>query len=355
MEIHYKPILPQSRIPIVIIGAGGIVRDAHLPAYQKAGFQVWGIVNRTKEKAEKLASQFEIPHVFDQLSDAITQAPDNAIYDLALMPAQYEEVLNQLPDGAPVLIQKPMGDNLTEAKKLLEICDRKHLQAAINCQLRFAPFVNAARDIFNRGLIGEIYDMEVRLTTYTPWDIFPLVAVHDRLEILYHSVHYIDLIQSFLGSPESIMAKSFGHPAKSFSSTRTTMIFNYSPTLRAVINTNHDHNFGSRNQESFIKWEGTKGVIKAKMGLLLDYPHGLPDRFEYCLLKDGEKPEWEEKQLEGTWFPDAFIGTMGSLMRFLEGSTKELPTRVHNVIHTMELVESAYKSNDQGGIKVNRI
>ena len=35
--------LPRTERPIVIVGAGGIVRDAHLPAYRLAGFRVHGI------------------------------------------------------------------------------------------------------------------------------------------------------------------------------------------------------------------------------------------------------------------------------------------------------------------------
>ena len=61
MKIPYKPRLPETSMPIIIIGAGGIVGDAHLPAYKKAGFQVLGITNRTKEKAEKLAVKWDIP------------------------------------------------------------------------------------------------------------------------------------------------------------------------------------------------------------------------------------------------------------------------------------------------------
>ncbi len=352
MEINYKPDLPKTNIPIVIIGAGGIVRDAHLPAYRKAGFQVFGIVNRTEVKARVLAEAYGVERVYTEFARAVEEAPESVVYDLALMPAQYAAVLEALPEGAFVLIQKPMGDSLQEAKEIIRICEKKKITAAINCQLRFAPFVSAARDMIQQGLIGQIYDMEVRLTTYTPWEIFPLVAVHDRLEIAYHSVHYIDLIRSFLGEPQSIMAKSFNHPEKDFASTRTTMIFNYGKRLRAVIHTNHDHDFGPDNQESFIKWEGTKGVIKAKMGLLLDYPNGVPDKFEYCLKEKGKEPVWQQEQLEGSWFPDAFIGTMASLMRYAEGSSTELPTDVHDVIHTMELVEAAFKSDAEGGIKI---
>ena len=32
--------MPSKRNPIIIIGTGGIVKDAHLPAYKKAGFKL---------------------------------------------------------------------------------------------------------------------------------------------------------------------------------------------------------------------------------------------------------------------------------------------------------------------------
>ncbi|HYH55149.1 MAG TPA: hypothetical protein VD772_00975, partial [Anseongella sp.] len=49
-DLHGAPELPAKRRPILVIGAGGIVGDAHLPAYEKAGFEVFGIVNRTLGK-----------------------------------------------------------------------------------------------------------------------------------------------------------------------------------------------------------------------------------------------------------------------------------------------------------------
>ncbi len=336
----------------MVIGAGGIVNDAHLPAYKKAGFHVMGITNRTRKRAEELAGKFGIANVYDTVADAVRSAPVDAVYDITIMPEQFVETLEQLPDGSAVLIQKPMGDNLQQSKEILEVCRRKKLVAAINCQLRFAPFVSAARSIIQQGLIGDLYDMEVRVTVSTPWHLFPHLMVHPRLEIQYHSIHHIDLIRSFLGEPKSVMAKTLKHPAKKLSSSRSTILFDYGDTIHAVINTNHDHDFGSKHQESFIKWEGTKGAIKATMGLLMDYPNGVPDRFEYCLLQNGTEPEWKTVALEGTWFPDAFVGSMGSLMRFKEGSCDVLPTSVEEVIKTMLVVEGAYISSDAGGVMI---
>ncbi|WP_443947338.1 Gfo/Idh/MocA family protein [Pedobacter sp. AW1-32] len=352
MNITYKPQLPNSKQPIIIIGAGGIVADAHLPAYKIAGFEVFGIVNRTKARAQKLADTFEIPNVFDTVAEAVERAPQDAVYDLTIMPEQYIETLKQLPDGAAVLIQKPMGDDFVQANEILELCQTKKLKAAINFQLRFAPFVSAARDLIVRGLIGELYDMEVRVTIKTPWEIFPHVIVHPRLEIQYHSIHYVDLIRSFLGNPKTVLAKTLKHPAKKLSSSRSTILMDYGDTMHAVINTNHDHDFGPDHQESYIKWEGTKGAIIAKIGLLMDYPHGVPDVFEYCIVEEGKPHKWTRVKLEGSWFPEAFIGTMANLMCYNEGSTNILHTSVDDVIQTMAVVEAAYQSSDLGGVEV---
>ena len=352
MEISYKPVLPLTKQPILIIGAGGIVGDAHLPAYAKAGFMVTGITNRTRQKAEQLASRFGIPHVYETVAEAVAHAPADTVYDLTIMPNQFVSTLEQLPDGCAVLIQKPMGDYIQQSEEILAVCRRKKLVAAINCQLRFAPFVMAARWLLEQGYIGQLYDMEVRVTINTPWEIFPHVIIHPRLEIQYHSIHYIDLIRSFLGEPRRVMAKTVGHPAKSLSSSRSTILFDYGPAIRAVINTNHDHAFGPKHQDSFIKWEGTRGAIKAKMGLLMDYPHGVPDKFEYCLKDEkGVLQGWQTKEIKGSWFPDAFVGTMGSLMCYNEGTIKELPTSVEDVFKTMQVVEAAYKASDEGGVK----
>jgi predicted dehydrogenase len=352
-EINYKPELPLTKQPIIIIGAGGIVADAHLPAYKLANFTVHGIVNRTKERAEKLALAFDIPNVYNSVAEAVELAPVNVVYDLTIMPEQYLETLTQLPAGSSVLIQKPLGDHFEQAREILELCRAKNFKAAVNFQLRFAPFVSAARFIINQGLIGEVYDMEVRVTLKTPWELFPHVMIHPRLEIQYHSIHYVDLIRSFLGEPNSVLAKTLKHPAKNLSSSRSTILFDYGDTLHAVINTNHDHDFGPENQESFIKWEGTKGAIKAKMGLLMDYPHGVPDKFKYCILEEGTAPTWKTIALEGSWFPEAFVGTMANLMRYTEGSDNILYTNVEDVIKTMAVVEAAYKSSDNGGMKIN--
>jgi len=347
----YTLTLPSNPRPIVILGAGGIVRDAHLPAYRRAGYPVFGIYNRTVARAEALAAEFGVERVFGSVAEAVAAAPSDAVYDIALMPEQYLEVLEQLPDGAPVLIQKPLGNHLADGRAILELCRRKNLVAAVNTQLRFAPYVAAARERIARGDIGELYDLEIRVQVNTPWQMFPHVLTLDRLEINMHSVHYIDLVRSFLGNPESVAAVTVKHPAKAHANSRSDIILYYpGRQIRVVISTNHDHDYGEKYEESYIKWEGTRGAIRAQMGLLLDYPTGGEDRLE-VQYDDDHAAGWQPIPFEGSWFPDAFIGSMGAVQRFVGGDVSELPTSVDDVFDTMAIVEAAYDSSAAGGIR----
>jgi predicted dehydrogenase len=346
------PRLPEKPFPILIIGTGGIVRDAHLPAYRLAGFPVWGLYNRTIARAEELAAEYNVPHVFDDLQSAINQAPPDVIFDLALPATLFADTLRMLPVGSHVLIQKPMGENIEQAREVLAVCRERKLNAAINCQLRFAPFVMAARNIIRQGLIGDLIDMEMRLTTMTPWGHFPFLKGLPRMEIVYHSVHHIDVVRSFLGDPRSVHARTVSHPDfPDHASVSSAIIMDYPDPVRATITTNHMHRFGAKHQESYLKWEGTKGAIKARVGLLMNYPYGVGDEFEYCLLdKDGQPGPWQSIPLEGSWFPEAFIGSMAEVQCHKEGTLAEMATDVSDVIRTMACVEAAYESDRLHGV-----
>ena len=172
-KVMREAVAPRPKVarPIVIIGSGGIVHDSHLPAYKKAGFPVAALVDVNREKAEGLAKAFGIPFATNSIAEAIKYAPANAVFDVALPAKAIAGVLPQLPDGAAVLIQKPMGETLAEAVEILKICRNKGLTAAINFQLRWAPNMLAARALGETGAMGELHDMEVSVSVHMPWEL----------------------------------------------------------------------------------------------------------------------------------------------------------------------------------------
>jgi predicted dehydrogenase len=353
-DLVQRPALPHRPRSIVCIGAGAIVRDAHLPAYRLAGFPVAGVYDPATDKAEALARDFGVPRVGRSLAETIASAPERVVFDLAVPAAAICDVLAQLPEAAAVLIQKPMGENLDQARTIRELCRRKRLLAAINFQLRFAPCVMGARDLVNRNAIGDLHDVEIRVTCHTPWERWPFLFGIPRMEVVYHSIHYVDLVRSFLGDPSGVYCKTLKHPKQmQLASTRTAIVLDYGDCRRATITTNHGHEFGPEHQESHLKLEGTTGAVIARLGVNLDYPRGLPDALEYCQVGPAQEPaRWRQVALEGQWFPHAFVGTMASLMRRVDGETMELPNRVEDAFRTMAVVEACYESSARGATLV---
>jgi predicted dehydrogenase len=344
---------PAQPRPIVSIGAGGIVRNAHLPAYRKAGWRVASVFDLDRARADAVARDFGIPRACSDLDEAVSTAPPGAVFDLALPASAILGVLAALPDGAPVLIQKPMGENLAQATAIRAVCRQKKLAAAVNLQLRFAPNMIAARDLVSRGLIGDLHDVDVRVTCFTPWHLWKFLYGIPRMEIVYHSIHYVDLVRSLLGEPAGAWCKTLKHPdMMELASTRTSIALDYGDVRRANIATNHGHRFGTRHQESRLKLEGTRGAVVVQMGVNLDYPRGMPDGLEYCLIGDGGPPAWTSVRLEGSWVPDAFIGPMASLMRFASGESPDLPTSIEDSWKTMAVVEACHASSDRGSTPI---
>ena len=348
--------LPSEKRPIYIIGAGGIVNTAHLPAYQIAGFNVQGIFDIVSEKAEATAKNFSIPKVFTDLREMIVDSPANAVFDVAVPGSQTIPVLKQLPEGAVVLLQKPMGENYDEATQILQLVQQKKMLVAINFQLRYAPYILVAKKFIDDGSLGELNDIEVNVNVYTPWHLWDFLASSKRVEILYHSIHYIDLIRNLLGNPGSVYAKTTKHPSMAqLASVRSNIIMDYGEMIAANILTNHCHNYGIPKQQSYIKIEGSKGAIKINFGALIDYPRGAADSFEFVLLENGKEPEWQQMNIEGSWFPHAFIGSMAQLMLAAEGAIEKPDNSAEDCIHTMACVEAAYLSSEKGGVLLSEI
>ena len=330
--------LPSKPSPIVLIGTGGIANDAHLPAYAKAGFAVAGVLDVDFDKARATAERWGIERVFRSLEEAAAAVP-GCVFDVAAPPVAHEAILAALPEGAPVLIQKPLGLDLRQATTIRDVCRARRLAAAVNFQLRFSPMMLAVADALERGMLGRLLDIEVHLSLRTPWELFPHLKSNLRVEIVSHSVHYLDTIRALAGEPRRVLARTYHFPGSELTDTRTSAILDYGDELRVTLSINHHHDFGRRFQDATFRVEGDRGAALVKLGLLLDYPRGEPD--ELWLAPRGGP--WQAVHLDGSWFPDAFIGTMSNLQRFAAGEDEILRTSVEDAWHTMALVESCYQ------------
>src|SRR5262249_24643701 len=326
--------LPSRPRPVVCIGAGAIVRTAHLPAYQRLGLPIAGLFDIRREAAEETGRTFGVSRTFATLAAACPTS--DAVFDIAVPGNQIADVVRCLPAGAPVLIQKPMGEDLAAARGILEICRQRRLMAAMNFQLRFSPNVLAVDDLIGRGALGDLTDIEVRVVDRQPWEQWSFLRHAPRVEVLYHSIHYLDLIRRLAGDPSGVYCRAVAHQGlPDFRDTRSAIILDYGDRIRCSLTLNHTHAQNAAHRESMIKVEGTRGAALLTMGVNLDYPSGPPDRLEIAV--GGES--WSSVPLRGSWFTDAFEGPMSNLQRVVAGEDARLVSPVEDAARTMALVE----------------
>jgi predicted dehydrogenase len=331
---------PSRPRPIVVIGAGSIVRVAHLPAYARLKLPVAGIFDVKPQAARETAGAFGVPRIFTNLAEAAA-FPD-AVFDLAVPGDQILNVLGCLPAGAAVLIQKPMGSDLESARAILDACRARRLTAAVNLQLRFSPNMIALKDLIRRGDLGELTDVEVRVVDRQPWQQWAFLKGAPRLEVLYHSIHYLDAVRSIAGEPHGVFCRALAHPAyEGFGDVRSSIILDYGQKIRCSLVLNHAHRQDRTHRASFLKVEGTAGAALLTMGVNIDYPVGARDTLEISTSTGA----WEPVPLRGSWFTEAFEGPMSNLQRFVAGEDDALVSPVDDAIKTMALVEACYRSS----------
>ena len=340
--------MPGAPRPITIIGAGGIVRDGHLPAYRKFALPVAGIYDTNIDTAKRLAADFGIARVHGALDEALAHCGTEGIFDLALPPAALLSTVEQLPHGSAALLQKPLGPDLATARRIVDALDRRAITAATNFQLRYTPSMLAIRDAARRGLLGEVVEVEVRLAVYMPWELWSFIPHLDAVEIPLHSIHYLDWLRSLLGEPASVYAKAVKHPRyPTLADARSSIILDYGDRVRCALSLNHTYDYGPEHVEATIRVEGTQGCAHLTVGYLIDYVKPVPETLE---LKLAGRPWTKVPLVGGERVPDAFGYVMANLQRFVAGEDRVLDTDVHDAIRTMALVDAALRSSRQGGV-----
>ncbi|MCP5096686.1 MAG: Gfo/Idh/MocA family oxidoreductase [Chloroflexi bacterium] len=321
------------------VGCGGIVQYAHMPAYEKAGFKVVAAYDLNRETAVSLATQFNIPKVYDDLESLLAD-PEVDIVDIAVPPWVQRDIVKQVAAaGKHMLCQKPLSDTFAEAVDIVELAESAGLKQAVNHQMRWDAGIAASRDLINRGLIGTPTDAQIQVTCETPWHMWPWLASAPRLEVMYHSIHYLDALRSLFGDPEWVTSRHARYVAQGDvkGETKTITILDYAAGLQVMVAVNH-YNIHGETAATF-KFIGTEGAIEGTIGLMYDYPNGRPDTLTYH--QKGEAPV--EVELDEMWIPDAFVGPMASLMQAIETDGVPFSSTSDN-LNTLRVVNAAYLS-----------
>ncbi len=354
LQLDYLPPKPPNpHYGIGCIGAGFIMRDCHLVAYNNAGFRVVAIASRTRERAEETARARGVSKVYDTYREVI-EDPEVEIIDIAVPPDNQLDVVRQVCELGRgkikgLLAQKPLAMNYAEAKEVVRLCDEAGIILAVNQNMRYDQSVRACKSLLQKGVLGEpvLATIEMRaIPHWMPWQ--------ERLgwvTLRIMSIHHLDTFRFWFGNPERIFCSVRQDPRtlQKFDHTDGICLYvlEYESGLRC---SSWDDVWAGPSREGagsdiYIKWrvEGMEGLAWGTIGWPT-YPNRQPSTLHFTTRQ--QPNTWFHPQWEEVWFPDAFEGPMAQLMTAVcHDSAPEISG--HDNLYTMALVEAAYKSAEE--------
>jgi predicted dehydrogenase len=300
---------------------------------------------RNRSAAERLAEAHGIPRVHESLDDLLAD-PEVVVVDIAVVPeAQVDIALRALDAGKDVMCQKPLALTVEEAARIVQRAELRGRRVAVQQQMRYEEGMLAARAMIERGWIGEVTAISFEVNIDTNLAGWGWLGTVPKLEIYFHSIHYIDTLRACLGEPTAVFGTQWRLPGqKPVGGTWTVGVC--SPgDVRGIV---HSTRRTSLAQRGRFRIDGSEGSIRGTLGLLSDYPRGRPDTLELwsrVLPTDG----WLPYPVTRRWVPDAFLGPVRSLLRAIEdGGEPESSARDN--LGTLRLVEALYRSGETGQV-----
>ncbi len=327
LGLNYRPVLPSRRDwRIGCVGAGFIMRDCHLVAYRNAGFNPVAITSRNPASARETAHRHRVPTVHDTI-DALLTDDSVEILDVAVPPDAQPDVIRRAVELGRgrlrgILAQKPLALSLAVARDLVTRCQDAGIVLAVNQNMRFDQSVRAAKDILNRGWLGEPVLATIDMRAVPHW--MPWAEGLPSLSTFVMSIHHLDTFRYWLGTPDRVLASTRPDPRTKFPHRDgiNLYILEYASGARASA---WDDVWTGPSKEGVagdigIRWriEGTDGLMQGTIGWP-KYPAREPSTLEFSTRQSNGwlRPRWDD-----VWFPDAFIGTMAQLLVAVEDGTE---------------------------------
>ncbi len=347
LDLNYEPLMPERKdFRIGCVGAGFIMRDCQLVAYNDASFNPVAITSLSRAESEQVAALRGVDKVYDRWQELIRDESIE-ILDIAIPPdKQLDVVAAAVRESAHIkgiLAQKPLAMDLAEAREMVKLCKDAGVKLAVNSNMRYDQSMRALKTLLERKVLGEPVLATIEMRAIPHWQDF--LQRYQRLEILNMGIHHLDVFRYLFGDPRKITATTRTDPRTQFEHTDGISQF----TLQ------YDNGFMATSlddvwawpgegaeKDIYIKWrvEGMDGMAHGTIGWPY-YPTPTPSTLDYT--SKHFPGYWFQPRWNKVWFPDAFQGTMAQLLRAVERDEEPEISGSDN-LKTLAAVDACYLS-----------
>ncbi len=338
--LPYLPPKPQNYNPnIGLIGCGGITQT-HLKAYRQQGFNVVALCDKTEGNAQRRAAEWYPDAAITTDHRRVLERDDIEVVDIATHPPERVPLLQDaIAAGKHVLSQKPFVLDLDTGEELVRLAETANVRLAVNQNGRWAPHFAYMREAIRAGLIGDVIASHLQVHWDHTWVTgTPFEAIHDL--IMYDfAIHWFDATATFWvnRAPQSVFATKthvLGQEMKPPMAAQ--ILIGYQGGQASLVFDAHQK-FGAQDH-SYIG--GTRGSLVSTGPSLSEQTVTLTTEAGHA-----------SPQLEGSWFPGGFAGTMGELLCAVE-ENREPQNSARNNLDSLALCFAAIQSTFDGEAKV---
>ena len=151
-------------IRVGLIGAGGNVRNRHIPGFQKVeGLDILAVANRSLESSRSVADQFNIPRVYGSWQELLEDDEINAVC-IGTWPYMHRTLtLAALEKGKHVLTEARMANTAQEARDMLAASrSNSHLVCQLTPTSTTYKIDRVLQRLIGEGFLGELLSVEMQ-------------------------------------------------------------------------------------------------------------------------------------------------------------------------------------------------
>ena len=197
-----------ATVRIAVAGAGLIGRR-HIEEVDASGSAQLAAIVDPFPAAQEVADKFGVP-LYGSLSELFeTDRPDGVVLAIPNQ-LHVDGGLECVAAGVPVIVEKPIGDTVEGAIRLVEAAEAAGVPLLTGHHRNYSPIMAKAREIVQSGVLGSIVAVVGTALFYKPDDYFDVGGGWRRQPgggpILLNLIHEVNNLQSLVGDVVRVQA-----------------------------------------------------------------------------------------------------------------------------------------------------
>ena len=201
---------------VLLVGCGAMSRAWLREATQLDDVEIVGYVDLNRAVAEERHAEFGPPEALieSDLDRALATTRPDVVFDITIPAAHTEVTQKALAAGCHVLGEKPLTDNMADARKLVEAAARRARLFAVVQNRRYLASIVALRAFLASGALGRITTVNADFYLAPHFGGFRDAMRHVLL--LDMAIHTFDQARALSGTdPQAVYCHEF-NPAGSW-------------------------------------------------------------------------------------------------------------------------------------------